>query len=187
MDYNPVTIRSFRPLSDAVSECGASERFRPLSPPAPSGRPHLRPESAATPGKVDYAVLGEPFLSIALRKDSTLQILADLNKPDSASLGFAQTAILYVPTLKKSKETMDSLLNASCRFAVEQPEQAICILEKENIFTFGMLTPESIERCKIDYKTVSEAQENILHFLQLIEQYEPKALGGKMPDEQFYK
>ena len=85
-------------------------------------------------------------------------------------------------TLKKSKETMDSLLNASCRFAVEQPEQAICILEKENIFTFGMLTPESIERCKIDYKTVSEAQENILHFLQLIEQYEPKALGGKMPD-----
>ena len=126
-------------------------------------------------------------MSIALRKDSTLQILADLNKPDSASLGFAQTAILYVPTLKKSKETMDSLLNASCRFAVEQPEQAICILEKENIFTFGMLTPESIERCKIDYKTVSEAQENILHFLQLIEQYEPKALGGKMPDEQFYK
>lgn len=37
---------------------------------------------------------------------------------------------------------MDSLLNASCRFAVEQPEQAICILEKENIFTFGMLTPK---------------------------------------------
>ena len=73
-------------------------------------------------GKVDYAVLGEPFLSIALRKDSTLQILADLNKPDSASLGFAQTAILYVPTLKKSKETIDSLLNTSCRFAVEQPE-----------------------------------------------------------------
>ena len=70
-------------------------------------------------GKVDYAVLGEPFLSIALRKDSTLQILADLNKPDSASLGFAQTAILYVPTLKKSKETIDSLLNTSCRFAVE--------------------------------------------------------------------
>ena len=66
-------------------------------------------------------------------------------------------------------------------------QDSICILEKENIFTFGMLTPESIERCKIDYKTVSEAQENILHFLQLIEQYEPKALGGKMPDEQFYK
>lgn len=138
-------------------------------------------------GKVDYAVLGEPFLSIALRKDSTLQILADLNKPDSTSLGFAQTAILYTPALKKSQKTIDSLLNIACRFAVEQPEQVIRILEKENIFASGMLTPESIERCKIDYKTAPEAQENILRFLQLIGQYEPKALGGKMPDEQFYK
>ncbi|WP_308549711.1 ABC transporter substrate-binding protein [uncultured Parabacteroides sp.] len=138
-------------------------------------------------GKVDHAVLGEPFLSIALHNDSTLQILADLNRPDSASLGFAQTAILYAPALKKNQKTIDSLLNLSCRFAVEQPEQAIRILEKENIFASGMLTPESIERCKIDYKTASEAQENILRFLQLIGQYEPKALGGKMPDEKFYK
>ena len=89
--------------------------------------------------------------------------------------------------MKKNQKTIDSLLNLSCRFAVEQPEQAIRILEKENIFASGMLTPESIERCKIDYKTASEAQENILRFLQLIGQYEPKALGGKMPDEKFYK
>ena len=138
-------------------------------------------------GKVDHAVLGEPFLSIALRKDSTLQILADLNRPDSVSSGFAQTAILYAPALKKSQKAIDSLLHLSCRFAVEQPEQAIRILEKEKIFASGMLTPESIERCKIDYRTASEAQENILRFLQLIGQYEPKALGGKMPDEKFYK
>lgn len=138
-------------------------------------------------GKVDHAVLGEPFLSIALRKDSTLQILADLNRPDSVSSGFAQTAILYAPALKKSQKAIDSLLHLSCRFAMEQPEQAIRILEKEKIFASGMLTPESIERCKIDYRTASEAQENILRFLQLIGQYEPKALGGKMPDEKFYK
>ena len=138
-------------------------------------------------GKIDHAVLGEPFLNIALRKDSTLNILADLNRPDSASSGFAQTAILYAPTLEKNRKTIDSLLTLSCRFAVEQPELAIQILEKENIFVPGMLTPESIKRCKIDYKTASEAQENILRFLQLIKQYEPKALGGKMPDEKFYK
>lgn len=138
-------------------------------------------------GKVDHAVLGEPFLSIALRKDSTLSILADLNKPDSLSFGFAQTAVLYTPALEKHRETIDSLLNSSCRFAVEQPEQAIRILEKENIFAVGMLTPESVERCQIDYKTVSEAHANILRFLQLIGQYEPKALGGKIPGDKFYQ
>lgn len=138
-------------------------------------------------GKVDHAVLGEPFLSIALRKDSTLKIMADLNRPDSASSGFAQTAILYAPALEKERPAIDSLLESTCRFAVEQPEQAIRILEKEQVFASGMLTPESIERCKIDYKTASEAQGNILHFLQLIGQYEPKALGGKVPDKEFYK
>lgn len=138
-------------------------------------------------GKVDHAVLGEPFLSIALRKDSSLNILADLNKPDSLSFGFAQTAVLYAPALEKYGKTIDSLLNNSCRFATEQPEQVIRILEKENIFAPGMLTSQSIERCKIDYKTVYEAHENILRFLQLIGQYEPKALGGKIPDDKFYQ
>ena len=39
-------------------------------------------------GKVNRAVLGEPFLSIALRKDSSLRITADLNHlTDSDTLG----------------------------------------------------------------------------------------------------
>lgn len=138
-------------------------------------------------GKVDNAVLGEPFLSMALRKDSTLQILADLNRPDSAFSGFAQTAVLYTPALKEKQPEIDSLLQSSCRFATGHPEQAIRILETKGAFASGTLTPESVERCKIDYKSATEAKENIIRFLQLIEEYEPKALGGKLPDEGFYK
>ena len=124
---------------------------------------------------------------LALRKDSTLQILADLNRPDSAFSGFAQTAVLYAPALKEKQAEIDSLLQSSCRFATRHPEQAIRILETEGVFALGMLTPESVERCKIDYKPASEAKESIVRFLQLIEEYEPKALGGKLPDEGFYK
>lgn len=138
-------------------------------------------------GKADNAVLGEPFLSIALRKDSTLQITADLNRPDPNAPGFAQTAILLAPALKEKKTEIDSLLQSTCRFATEHPKEAIRILEAKGIFAPGMLTSESIRRCKIDYKPVSETKESIIRFLQLIEQYEPKALGGKLPDEGFYK
>lgn len=138
-------------------------------------------------GKADNAVLGEPFLSMALRKDSTLQITADLNRPDPDTPGFAQTAILLAPALKEKQAEIDSLLQSTCRFATQHPEEAIRILETEGVFAPGMLTPESIRRCKIDYKPVSEAKESIIRFLQLIEQYEPKALGGKLPDEGFYK
>ena len=80
---------------------------------------------------------------------------------------------------------LDSLLNESCQFAVSQPQKAIDILESRNIFAPGTLTPESIERCRINYLSTGEAKESILDFLRLIEQYEPKAMGGKLPDNGF--
>lgn len=136
-------------------------------------------------GQIQTAVLAEPFLSMVLRKDSTLYIKTSLNNPDSTSHGFAQTAIVYAPSLKNKKTTLDSLLNESCRFATSQPEKAISILEIRNIFPSGSLTPESIARCCIKYFSSAESRESILDFLRLIEQYEPKAIGGKLPDNAF--
>lgn len=136
-------------------------------------------------GQIQTAVLAEPFLSVALQKDSTLHILSGLNNPDSGSPGFAQTAIVYTPSLSNKKDVLDSLLTTSCRFAAEQPEKAIQILESRNIFAPGSLTPASIERCRIEYRPAVDAQKSILDFLKLIGQYEPKAIGGKVPDNTF--
>lgn len=136
-------------------------------------------------GQIQTAVLAEPFLSVILRKDSTLSIKTSLNNPDSTSPGFAQTAIVYAPSLNDKRTLLDSLLNESCQFAVSQPQKAIDILESRNIFALGTLTPESIERCRINYLSTGEAKESILDFLRLIEQYEPKAIGGKLPDNGF--
>lgn len=78
-------------------------------------------------------------------------------------------------------------MNKSCQFAIYQPEEAIRILESRKIFTPGALTPESIERCRIKYLSIGEAKESILDFLRLIKEYEPKAIGGKLPDDAFYQ
>lgn len=137
-------------------------------------------------GKVETAVLGEPFLSMALQKDTTLQILADLNNQDAAIAGFPQTAILCAPSLAGKHRQINSLLLASCRFAAEHPEQAIDILEKQGVFKPGMLSTAGIERCQIRYVPVSEAKAEIIRFLQLIEKFEPEALGNKLPDDGFY-
>lgn len=136
-------------------------------------------------GKVKTAVLSEPFLSIALQKDSTLTLWADLNHPDDASPGFAQTAVVYRRSLEKERPALDSLLQASCRYARQHPLDAIRIMEEKGIFPPGTLTPASIERCKIQYLPASQAKESIYAFLQLIYEYEPKAIGGKLPDPDF--
>lgn len=137
-------------------------------------------------GKVNRAVLGEPFLSIALRRDSSLRITADLNHfTDNGTLGFAQTAVVYTPTMEKYRIAFEDALRASCQKAVRYPKETIHSLEEHGIFAQGALTPESIERCKIHYLSAIEAKNAVMDFLRLIEQYEPKAVGGRLPDAGF--
>lgn len=137
-------------------------------------------------GKVNRAVLGEPFLSIALRKDSSLRITADLNHlTDNDTLGFAQTAVVYTPTMEKYRIAFEDALRASCQKAVRYPKETIHSLEEHGIFAQGALTPKSIERCKIYYLSAIEAKDAVMGFLRLIEQYEPKAVGGRLPDAGF--
>lgn len=135
--------------------------------------------------KINRAVVSEPFLSIALRKDTTLRIIADLNRTETSEMGFAQTAIVLTPDMSALRDTLNSLLAESCRFANERPEETIRILEDKKLFAPGMLTPEAIRRCRLDYKSGQEAQAEIDTFLRLIFQYEPKAIGGKLPDARF--
>ncbi len=134
-------------------------------------------------GKAQTAVLSEPFVSMALRKDNTLHILADLTNPaNNSALGFPQTAIVYNTVLKNETVIIDSLLQSSCRFVEEHPEDAIRILEEHQVFAPGMLTVESLKRCRIHYLTANDACDATKSFLRLIEQYEPKAIGGKVPE-----
>lgn len=135
--------------------------------------------------KINRAVVSEPFLTIALRKDTTLQIIADLNRTETCEMGFAQTAIVLTPDISALRDTLNSLLDESCRFANERPEETIRILEDKKLFAPGMLTPEAIRRCRLDYKSSQEAQAEIDTFLRLIFQYEPKAIGGQLPDARF--
>lgn len=135
--------------------------------------------------KINRAVVSEPFLSIALRKDTTLRIIADLNRTETSEMGFAQTAIVLTPDMSALRDTLNSLLAESCRFANERPEETIRILEDKKLFAPGMLTPEAIRRCRLDYKSSQEAQAEIDTFLRLIFQYEPKAIGGQLPDARF--
>jgi NitT/TauT family transport system substrate-binding protein len=135
--------------------------------------------------KADIAVLSEPFVSFVLQRDSSLHIQADLNNPDNKNRGFAQTAILLHPFLEKQRTEIDSLIAETCRFAESHPEEVIAILESAGIFGAGILTKEAVKRNKIHYLTAGESKEEIYSFLKVINSYEPKAIGGKLPDHGF--
>ena len=137
-------------------------------------------------GRVDRAVLGEPFLSLVLRKDSSLHIVADLNRlSPQDSLGFAQTAIVCAPEAEAYRQELCAALRRSCAETKAHPELAIQRLEQQRLFAPGALTRESVRRCRIDFREGTEAASSMEAFLRLIDSYEPRALGGKMPDAGF--
>lgn len=137
-------------------------------------------------GRVGAAVLSEPFVSIVLQKDTSMRILTDLNHPATGTgRGFAQTAILFHTSLSTERQAIDSLLETTCRFSREHPEDVIRILESRKLFAAGMLTPECLERLRIDYVPAMDAEADIDAFLGVIYRYEPKALGGYLPDRGF--
>lgn len=137
-------------------------------------------------GKIRRAVLGEPFISIALQKVNDLRVTADLNiLSNDKGNGFAQTAIVYKSNLEQFKEEIDKAIKESCDMATNNPKETIRILEEKKIFAKGALNEESIKRCKIDYQPAGEAADKVMSLLELIMDYEPKAIGGKLPDASF--
>ena len=137
-------------------------------------------------GRVDRAVLGEPFLSLVLRKDSSLHIVADLNRlSPQDSIGFAQTAIVCTPEAESYRQELYAALRRSCAETNTNPELAIQRLEEQQLFAPGALTAESVRRCRIDFREGTEVASSIEAFLRLIYSYEPRALGGKLPDAGF--
>lgn len=137
-------------------------------------------------GQVDAAVLSEPFVSVVLRRDTTLRILADLNHPTGdAGRGFAQTAVVLHTSLMDERQVIDLLLKSSSDYAISHPEEAIRILESRQVFAAGMLVPESLKRLHIAYVPALEAEPDVFSFLDVISHYEPKTIGGRMPDKGF--
>lgn len=135
--------------------------------------------------KIETAIISEPFLSIALQKDSTLHIIADMNRPDNLQAGFAQTAIIISREMEPFRPMLDSLMRNSCNYAVSSPDSAIQIVERNHIFAPGMLSAESVGRCMISYRSGHEIKDDIFRFLNIMYQYEPKSIGMKLPDSSF--
>lgn len=135
--------------------------------------------------RIETAVISEPFLSMAASRDTTLHIITDLNNLQQSGNGFPQTAILINREMEPYREILDSLVQISCEYAVLHPDSAIHIVEKKNFFPAGVLSPESIQRCKIAYRPGNNIRREVSCFLNIIYDNAPKAIGNKLPDSGF--
>lgn len=141
---------------------------------------------------VNIAVLPEPFVSQVLTKNSKIMVSLDLtnewNKITNDSVLTMGSIVVRKDFLKNKKEDFDKFLKnyqKSVEYVSENTENAAELADK-----FGIMQKEiaikALPKCNVVFISGNEMQQKTENFLKILYDFEPKSIGGKIPDEDFY-
>ena len=143
-------------------------------------------------GKVDYAVLPEPFATMAELKSPDVYRTGDLQEPWFEMTGnssYPMTALVVQNTFaQKNTNALGRILQAvktSISTVLEDPSAAAVLIEQFGILSAGLAEP-AIPRCSLMYQPGAEARESFEEYLQILAQLYPDSIGGRLPDGGFY-
>lgn len=137
------------------------------------------------------AMLPEPFVSVVSLKNENIKRVFNMNEEWMKVNNTPQvTGVLVVRSefLEENKEAFDEFLTEyenSINFANENVSEVSKIVEKLEIVPEG-LGEKTIPNIDMEYIDGDEMQEALSKYLEVLHEFEPKLVGGKLPDEGFY-
>ena len=150
-------------------------------------------QSMFVASEIDVAVIAEPSLTVLKTKVDNVHTVADFQQEWGSLYDVTSypQASLFVHTdlINNYPEVVESLLaqvEASVNFANESPQQ----MAIEAINT-GMDMPEAViidstPNSNLIFKTAAVAKDEIHLYLEKLYNFEPKMVGGDLPDDNFY-
>lgn len=149
----------------------------------------------AAAGKVDQALLPEPFVTLVMGKNPNMKIVMDMKGLYQEALGkseadIAQTCLVVRnELLQQQPELVEAVVDAyaaSLSSVTEDPKQAGVLAEKHQIIQSAVLAEKAVPRCGIRFLSAADAQKDVNAFLEILMENAPEDIGGKLPDEGFY-
>lgn len=138
------------------------------------------------------ALLPEPFVTTVLAKDKNIRMAIDVNEAWNnlnqmdLPMGIIVANANVVKDNAKGIEAFLEDYEASVKFVDENLEDAAALVEKFGIVPNAALAKVAIPKCNIVYRDSSDSKDSLNKFYEILEQANPKAVGGKLPDEAFY-
>jgi NitT/TauT family transport system substrate-binding protein len=141
--------------------------------------------------KINYAVVSEPLVSSLLFRDKNISIVSPLNFENfiiNTNVDiFAQTAFLINENFMKENDrhVIKQLINSytnSCDFVNENPEEAAKLLVKHRIVSKIEVARLSLPLCNIRYRGAFAVEDELMRYLRIFYEYNPKSIGGKIPN-----
>ncbi len=142
-------------------------------------------------GQSDVVMLPEPYLSGVLAKNPDVNIAINLDDGWEALNGKdIGTGVLIGRTefIEENPEAVEKFLNEyekSINYAVENVDAAAELVGKYEIAP-AEIAVKAIPNSSLHYADGEELKSLLGDYLEILYGYNPKSVGGKLPDENFY-
>lgn len=154
---------------------------------------HSSLAQAINSGEVKFGVLPQPFVTTLMMKNSDVKIGVDLQKEWEAVEDDSLLALggLLVKTelIENHPEIVNNFLDEykkSVEYVNSNPKGASILIEKFGILPKAKMAEMAIPKCNIVYKDAKDIQNELNEYYKILFDFNPKSVGGKLPDDEFY-
>jgi NitT/TauT family transport system substrate-binding protein len=144
-------------------------------------------------GRVKTAMLPEPFATMAIAGKPDLRAAIDLQKEWARVTGkgnFPVTVLAvdgkFADENPETLKTILSSLESSIARVTSDPGRAGLLVEKFDLGLKAPIVKAAVPKSNYTYQTGREARPALEALFNVIMQFEPESIGGKMPDDKFY-
>jgi NitT/TauT family transport system substrate-binding protein len=155
--------------------------------------PYPEAAVALATGKIDFAVLPEPFATMARLKNPSLRPLLDLGKlwtKQSSRPNYPMSAFVVSAKLASERpEAVKSILgaySASILWVLSDPKAAGALVEKADLGLKASIAEKAIPLSAYVFVSATEARPEIEALLRVFLELAPSSVGGRLPDGAFY-
>ncbi len=139
------------------------------------------------------ALLPQPYATTVMLNNPKLRIALDVAKEWDAVSTDQSSVVTGVVVVRKEfleehKEAFDAFMKEyaeSARYVNENISDAAALVEKYDIFKAKPME-KAIPYCNITLIQGEEMKEKVSGYLNALYEQDPKSVGGKLPDEEFY-
>lgn len=155
---------------------------------------HSNLAQAVIAGDVDIALLPQPFVTMVTMKNKDIKIALDIQKEWESVEGDKSTLAMGCIVVKDEfakahPEAVDTFLEKyeeSVNWVNSNPADAGALVEKFEILPKAKMAELAIPKCNIVFINANDSQKVLDNFFKILNDFNPKAVGGKLPDEGFY-
>lgn len=155
---------------------------------------HAELAAALAAGDVNLGLLPQPHVTTALMKNQNLRIALDITEEWTKVVeNQGKLAMGAIIVQKEFAENHQEAFNVfleeykkSVDFVNTHADEAAVLIEKYEILPNAAIAKKAIPYSNIVYIDAQEAKPFLQDFYQILFNFDPKSIGGKLADEGFY-